>query len=320
MPRTGTRRVNRWGSTAGAPDSYTEAGPPDRITPAGRRASSSPTGVSNGTISEYTWHSRTRRAMSCAYCAPKSTTRTGRGSAMGALLRPHPLSRLKRLAFGLDGRGDDDLRLLEFPDRGVPRGGHRGPKGPEQVQGPVVLVGGADQDLLQAPDPLGRDPSPTGKVGVERGHAPVEPPAWGLVRPGQWGTDHHGIGAARDGLGDVSSRAHTAVGDHMDVPAGLPEVFHPGSGGVGDGRGLGYAHAQYASGGTRRARAHAHQPPDCPRPHQVQGRLVGRTAPDDDRDVERRDEPLQVEGLTPGRDMLGRHHGSLDHQDVELCL
>src|SRR5699024_3215532 len=33
-----------------------------------------------GTTSESTRASRTRRAMSCAYCAPKSTTRTGRWS------------------------------------------------------------------------------------------------------------------------------------------------------------------------------------------------------------------------------------------------
>src|SRR3984957_11033237 len=39
-------------------------------------ASISLTGIVDGTISEYTWHSRTRRAMSWAYCAPKSTTRT----------------------------------------------------------------------------------------------------------------------------------------------------------------------------------------------------------------------------------------------------
>src|SRR5215469_17744582 len=33
-------------------------------------------GMLDGTISEYTWHSLTRRAISCAYWAPKSTTRT----------------------------------------------------------------------------------------------------------------------------------------------------------------------------------------------------------------------------------------------------
>src|SRR3954453_3900261 len=42
----------------------------------GRLASMSANGIVDGTISEKTRHSRTRRAISCAYCAPKSTTRT----------------------------------------------------------------------------------------------------------------------------------------------------------------------------------------------------------------------------------------------------
>src|SRR5580704_5231253 len=46
----------------------------------GRRASISATGIAAGTISEYTWHSRTRRAMSWAYWAPKSTTSTVSGA------------------------------------------------------------------------------------------------------------------------------------------------------------------------------------------------------------------------------------------------
>src|SRR5215472_7236072 len=43
----------------------------------------SASGVVAGMISEYTWHSRTRRAMSCAYCAPKSMTSTGPGVSLG---------------------------------------------------------------------------------------------------------------------------------------------------------------------------------------------------------------------------------------------
>src|SRR3954452_5180947 len=43
----------------------------------GRLASMSANGIVDRTISEKTTHSRTRRAISCAYCAPKSTTRTG---------------------------------------------------------------------------------------------------------------------------------------------------------------------------------------------------------------------------------------------------
>src|SRR4051794_137513 len=52
----------------------------------GSRASMSATGIVCGTISEYTLASRTRRAMSWAYCAPKSTTRT-RSCSVTALSR-----------------------------------------------------------------------------------------------------------------------------------------------------------------------------------------------------------------------------------------
>src|SRR5215468_6633157 len=53
-------------------------------------------GMLDGTISEYTWHSLTRRAISCAYWAPKSTTRTVPNSGAGCMIRlpgpaRHPL-------------------------------------------------------------------------------------------------------------------------------------------------------------------------------------------------------------------------------------
>src|ERR1700722_4707245 len=76
MPKTGTPASNSPAGAAGAPSAYTDAGPPDRMIAFGFLASISGTGIVDGTISEYTWHSRTRRAMSWAYCAPKSTTRT----------------------------------------------------------------------------------------------------------------------------------------------------------------------------------------------------------------------------------------------------
>src|SRR6478752_4186904 len=64
-------------SSCGAPSSYTEDGPPESTMPDGRFAAISDAVTVCGTISEYTFASRTRRAISCAYCAPKSTTRTG---------------------------------------------------------------------------------------------------------------------------------------------------------------------------------------------------------------------------------------------------
>ena len=50
-----------------------------------------------GTISEYTWHSRTRRAISCAYWAPKSTTRTVSKSLL-ACTPPLPVKSVSLLA------------------------------------------------------------------------------------------------------------------------------------------------------------------------------------------------------------------------------
>jgi hypothetical protein len=50
---------------------------------AGSLASMSGTAIVCGTISLYTFASRTRRAISWAYWAPKSTTRTGRCSSAG---------------------------------------------------------------------------------------------------------------------------------------------------------------------------------------------------------------------------------------------
>src|SRR5438477_956198 len=156
MPRTGTPTSNTPGSIPGAPSSFTDAGPPESTRPTGRLARISCGVASKGTISEYTWHSRTRRAMSCAYCAPKSRTRTGRATS-AKLGHPHALGPLVGLALGLDGRRDHELRLLELPDVRVAGRCHGHPEAPEQVQRAVVLVGRADQDLLERPGLLRRD-------------------------------------------------------------------------------------------------------------------------------------------------------------------
>ena len=49
---------------------------PERMSAPGLRCAISAAGVVPGTTSEYTPSSRTRRAMSCVYCAPKSRMRT----------------------------------------------------------------------------------------------------------------------------------------------------------------------------------------------------------------------------------------------------
>lgn len=104
MPNTGTPCANSAGSTVGAPGAYTDCGPPDSTIAAGRFAMICSTVAVCGMISEKTRASRTRRAISCAYWAPKSMTMTrswestimrlslglpaGTGGAVGSSLQP----------------------------------------------------------------------------------------------------------------------------------------------------------------------------------------------------------------------------------------
>src|SRR6059058_1521456 len=75
MPSVGVPVSKSVESHRGAAASETLRGPPDRMTPAGRRARIFSIGESGGQISEYTDSSRSRRAINCVYCDPKSRTR-----------------------------------------------------------------------------------------------------------------------------------------------------------------------------------------------------------------------------------------------------
>src|SRR5205809_8129879 len=68
-------KLNKPGSTAGAPFSETESGPPERMMPFGFCCSIAASGVLNGKISEYTFVSRILRPISCVYWEPKSRMR-----------------------------------------------------------------------------------------------------------------------------------------------------------------------------------------------------------------------------------------------------
>ena len=139
-----------------------------------------------------------------------------------------------------------------------------------------------------------------------------------LVGRGQRRADHDGVGAAGDGLGDVAPGPHAAVGDDVDVDAGLVEVAHAGAGGVGDGGGLGDADAEHAPAGAGLAGADADEHGDGPRPHEVERRRVRGAAADDDRQLELPDELLQVERLGVLAHVLGGDDRALDDEDVEL--
>src|SRR6266849_1144114 len=127
MPSVGMSSANTSGSTCGAPSAYTDAGPPLRISACGLRARTWAAVTPWPTSSEYTRHSRTRRAISCAYCPPRSTTSTGRSSAgrsgsgrtSAAIVRCLLRDRhVVRVAFAQPCRCDpDELRALHLLDR-----------------------------------------------------------------------------------------------------------------------------------------------------------------------------------------------------------
>ena len=233
---------------------------------------------------------------------------------------PTPLRPLERLALGLQCRRHHDLGLLELLQRLVAARGHRGPQRAEQVHAAVVLVGRADQDLLErAPDLTcapgrreaasgGTSPCPSGSPGrAPRPRRPAGEPIITASAP-------HTMALAMSPPG-----AHAAVGDDVHVDAGLVEVAHAGGPGVGDGGGLGHADAEHAPGRAGVAGADADQHADRARAHEVEGGLVAGAAADDDRHLELADDLEEVERLTVLGDVLGRHHRALDDEHVELA-
>src|SRR5918992_5592024 len=104
--------------------------------------------------------------MSCAYWPPKSRTRIK--------LRSHPdaLGALLDLALGGERGRVHDLGLLELLDVLVAGGRHAHPQSAHEVQGTVVLVRRAYQDLFERPSGPGADAGATREGGVEGRHAP----------------------------------------------------------------------------------------------------------------------------------------------------
>src|SRR5262245_50821749 len=82
MPSTGTPSSRTCRGTFGASGAYTDAGPPDRTIPPRSILRAVSIAFAGGAISHHAPASRIRRAISCAYCAPRSTTRIPRGSAV----------------------------------------------------------------------------------------------------------------------------------------------------------------------------------------------------------------------------------------------
>ena len=123
----GTSRSYTPMSTTGAPSTYTDAGPPLKITPAGSAAASSLGGDRVGHDLAVDVGLAHARAMSCAYWAPKSTTRTGPVGVLGVSApSPSPGDGLQAECRSVAVAGATiELGLLQLLEGLVAAHGHR---------------------------------------------------------------------------------------------------------------------------------------------------------------------------------------------------
>src|SRR5256886_392940 len=253
VPSVGTPSSKIPGSTRGAPSAYTDAGPPDRITANGFRRRTASAEIVCGTSSEYTRASRTRRAISCAYWPPRSTTRTGRSSAGASATRSattSPTAIVRRVLRDRDvvgmalaepgARDPDEPRRLQSLDRLGARVSHRLAETADEL-----VHDRLDRALVRDAtlDPLGHELVDVLDVALEvpvlrvraslhraeRAHAAVllvtlalleDHVAGRLLCAGEHGADHDRVRAGRDRLRDVPGGGDAAVGDQRDAVAG----------------------------------------------------------------------------------------------------
>src|SRR5260370_12288356 len=246
VPSRGTPADSASGSTGGARGSKTRGGPATRISPAGARFFRSDHGVVPGTSWQYTWASRTRRAISWLNCDPKSRTRivcpvlfeggtpplsaSGRSPAgdaprfppltasrswaaaavmlSSALPHAHVLGLLEDLSLRGDRRSDHHLHVLELGDVVRAAYAQRRTQRPGEVLASVVHPRGAEQDLVQGRLRAHVDSGAAREVGVGSGHAPVEALRGRLLGARERGADHHLVRARRECLAHVGSEAH----------------------------------------------------------------------------------------------------------------
>src|SRR5919201_1106513 len=247
MPSVGMPSSNSPGSTRGAPSAYTDAGPPLRISACGLRARTWSAVTPWPTSSEYTRHSRTRRAISCAYCPPRSRTSTGRSSGArsgsGRTLAPI-VRRLLRdrhvvgMALAQAGGSDaNDLRPLHLLDRRRAAVAHRLAQPADELvqdrgQRPLVWDSPLDSlrhellDVLDVALEVAVARRAARAHRAERAHAAVllEPLALveddfpgGLVGAGEDGARHHAVRAGSNCLRDVARRCQTAIPDDRNA-------------------------------------------------------------------------------------------------------
>src|SRR2546423_2429603 len=270
MPSVGIPSSNRLGSTRGASSAYTDAGPPLRISACGLRARTCDAVTPWPTSSEYTRQSRTRRAISCAYWPPRSSTRTGRssGARSGSERTSAPIVRRllrHRHVVGMTlaqarSRDTDELRALHLVDRRRAAVPHRLAQAADELvedarqralvrHPPLDPLGNELLDVLDVPLEVAVAGRAAGAHRTERAHAAVllealallhDDVAGALVGSGEQGAGHHRVGSCCDRLRDVTGGGDATVGDHghrCRTSAGVDRRDLPGTDARDDARG-----------------------------------------------------------------------------------
>src|SRR3954471_15739864 len=253
MPSVGMPSSKMRGSTRGAASENTDDGPPLRMIACGLRAR-----IASGEIvwppsSEYTRHSRTRRAISCAYWPPKSRTSTGRSSATGnstrfdspetdgsaAIVRRLFRDRhVVRVRLSETGAGDaDEARLLHVVDRRCAAIAHRLPEAADELihdraQRALVADAAFDPfrdelvDILDVALEIAVLRERACAHRAERPHAavPLESPHWDeddlarrLVGACEERAEHDRVRTRGDRLRNVAGSREAAVADQRDA-------------------------------------------------------------------------------------------------------
>src|SRR5262245_13161067 len=285
-----------------------------------RALRSSAAGLPMSATTACTPSSRMRRAMRWQYCPPALRTTIWFTGGTTLAWTAQLLRLLEDLALGLDGGRDDQLRLLQLPDRLRSHRAHAGADRSDEIQRAVFREGGSKENLLERagdPDP---DPGAPRQIRVRRRHAPVVTAPRCLDGARERRADHDRVGARREGLADVAAGRHAAIGDHRNVAAGLLVVEITRGGGVGGGRYLRHAQAKHLAARAGGAGTHADEQRVGAHLHQLQARLVRDDVTDDERDGERLLELPEIDRRVLRRDVPRGGDGRLDDEDIGAGL
>ena len=169
------------------------------------------------------------------------------------------LSGLKEFTFGFDGRRDNDLRQLEFPDVLSSDRPHARLDRPDEILGSIVQSRGSEENFLQRAGYSHFDTCAARQVVVRRRHTPMKSLAGALLGAGESRSHDHAVGAASERFANVSPRRHAAIGDDRDEFPAARVVKVAGRGGIGRRGDLRHAEPQHAARRAGGARADANE-------------------------------------------------------------